>query len=152
VKRRADGTFEVALDQQSREVLIELLTQLGEQLEAAPDDPSLRRLSPTAYPDDADADAAYQLLAGEELRSSRQAAIDVVVRSLGQDTVTEDELWSWLQALNSVRLVVGTSLDITDDDHRPDPRRTLSAQEASWWAVYDFTTLLQYEIIQGLGS
>lgn len=95
---------------------------------------------------------AFQLLAGEELRTSRQAAIDVVTASLGHDTATEDELWSWLQALNSIRLVAGTSLDITDDDHQRDPRQDLSPQEASWWAIYDFTTLLQYEIIRALDT
>ena len=132
-------------------MLVALLGQLSELIETDPGDPNLRRLSPTAYPDDPEADAGYQLLAGEELRSSRQAAIEVVGESLARESVTEDELWSWLQALNSVRLVAGTSLDISDDDQqRPDSRRDLTPQETSWWAIYDYTTLLQYEIIRAL--
>ena len=44
-----------------------LVGQLREQLLASTDDPSLRRLFPPAYPDDAERDAGYQVLARDEL-------------------------------------------------------------------------------------
>lgn len=152
VKRRPDGAFDLVLDADRRDVLVELLRQLGELLEATPDHPNLARLSPPAYLQDEEADTAYQLLAGEELRTSRQAAIASVIESLGRDQLSEDELWVWVQALNSVRLVVGTRLDITDDDHGPSLRSLKDPEDRSLWAVYDFTTALQHDIVDALSS
>src|SRR6478609_5408206 len=94
VKRRPDGDFDLTLDAKRRDVLVSLLRQLAELLETQPDHPNLTRLHPPAYLEDADADAAYQLLAGEELRDSQRASIDAVIESLGKDQLTEDELWS----------------------------------------------------------
>lgn len=150
VQRRDDGAFELALDDARRDVLVQLLRELGELLEVAPDHPNLTRLSPPAYLDDDDAQAAYQLLAGEELRTSRQAAIASVIEALGRDRLTEDDLWTWMQALNSIRLVVGTRLDISDEDHGPKLRALADADERRLWAVYDFTTELQHDVVEAL--
>ncbi|WP_421117849.1 DUF2017 family protein [Aquihabitans daechungensis] len=132
-------------------MLVTLLRQLGDLLETDPDHPNLIRLSPPAYLDDAEADAAYQLLAGEELRTSHQHAINAVIESLGRDRLTEDELWAWVQSLNGVRLVVGTRLDISEDDHGPTFRST-EPEDRPLWAVYDFMTLLQHDIVDALSS
>ncbi len=152
MQRRPDGAFDLALDDDRREVLVSLLGQLSELLETEPDHPNLTRLSPPAYLDDAEADAAYQLLAGEELRTSHQKAITAVIESLGRDRLTEDELWAWVQSLNSVRLVVGTRLDISEDDHGPTFRAVTDPEDRSLWAVYDFTTMLQHDIVDALSS
>jgi len=133
-------------------VLVDLLRQLSDLLESEPDHPNLTRLSPPAYLDDAEADAAYQLLAGEELRTSHQRAIAAVTESLGRDRLTEDDLWAWVQSLNSVRLVVGTRLDISEDDHGPTFRSAGDPGDRPLWAVYDFTTLLQHDIVDALSS
>lgn len=127
-----------------------LLTELDALLAADPHAPDLRRLHPPAYLEDEEHDAAYQLLAGDELRTARHAAIETVLLTLDQERLTEDELWAWLQALNALRLVVGTRLDISEDDHR------ISVDEddpdAPLWAIYDFTTWLQYQILKALGG
>ncbi len=133
-------------------MLVTLLRQLSELLETDPDHPNLTRLSPPAYLDDAEADAAYQLLAGEELRTSHQQAISAVIESLGRDQLTEDELWAWVQSLNGVRLVVGTRLDISEDDHGPTFRKAADPEDRPLWAVYDFTTLLQHDIVAALSG
>ena len=152
VKRRADGDFDLTLDADRREVLVSLLRQLSDLLDQQPDHPNLDRLRPPAYLDDAEADAAYQLLAGEELRDSRQQSIDAVIESLGRDRLTEDELWSWVQSLNGVRRVVGTRLDITDDDHGPSFRSIPDPEDRALWVVYDFTTQLQHDVVEALSS
>ena len=95
-KRRGDG-FELLLDDDMRQVVRSLLAELEELLDATPDDPSLRRLHPPAYLDDEEGDAAYQLLAGDELRTSRAEAIAAVVASLEAEELTEDDLWNWMQ-------------------------------------------------------
>ncbi|WP_426574767.1 DUF2017 family protein [Aquihabitans sp. McL0605] len=150
IKRRSDGRYDVNLDDDSREVLTLLLADLSSQLDTGPDHPNLDRLSPPAYLDDDEADAGYQLLAGEELRTSRQASIATVIDSLTRTEVTEPELWDWIQALNAVRLVVGTRLEIDDDDHGPLHRPSRGPQDDALWAVYDFTTIVQHEVVAAL--
>jgi hypothetical protein len=150
VRRRDDGAFELVLDDARRDVLVQLLRELGELIDADPDHPNLKRLSPPAYLDDDDAQAAFQLLAGEELRTSRQAAIASVIDGLGRDRLTEDDLWTWLQAINGIRLVVGTRLDISDDDHGPNLRTLADPEARRLWAVYDFATGLQHDVVDAL--
>jgi len=151
VRRIADDRFELVLSPENRQGMLSLLGELDDLLESAPDDPSLRRLHPTAYHDDAERDAAYQLLAGEELRASRRATIDAVQTSLAKAELTRDELWSWLRALNALRLVVGTRLDITDDDHSR-PRRRRDDPDGPLWSAYEFATQVQYFVISALGD
>ena len=89
----------------------------------APTDPLARRLFPPAYPDDPEREAAYELLAGEELRSSRRAALEVMRTTATSEVLTESEVTAWLQSVNALRLVLGTRLDVSEDEHgrrRPD--------------------------------
>jgi hypothetical protein len=151
VRRRPDGGFDLVLDQANRDALHSLLGELEDLLEHAPDDPSVQRLHPPAYTDDPERDLGYQILAGDELRTRRQETIDAVRASLRRTDLTEDELWSWLQALNALRLVVGTRLDIRDDDHRH-PRLDPDHPDVALWEVYDFTTQVQYFVITALTS
>jgi hypothetical protein len=148
VRRRRDGRFDLVLDPMLRTVLRQRLGELDELLEADPHDPALLRLRPPAYLDDPDRDAAYQLLAGEELRASRRAAIARVVESLDAEQLTEDDLWAWLQALNAVRLVLGTTLDVSEDEGPPPPTTPVEEQLV---LVYELTTLIQYEVVRALG-
>ena len=151
VERRADGGFDVRLSDEERQILAGLLAQLDDQLDDTTD-PSLHRLAPPAYPDDVERDAAYQLLAGDELREKRREAIATVVATASRPRITEDEAWAWLRALNALRLVVGTQLDITDDTHDWDPAQATSDLEAARWAVYGFTSVVQQELVVALGS
>ena len=151
VERRADGGFDVRLGDDEREVLAGLLGQLADQLDD-PTDPSMHRLAPPAYADDPERDAAYQLLAGDELREKRREAIATVVATASKPRITEDEAWAWLRALNALRLVVGTQLDIDDDTHDWDPAQATTELEAARWAVYGFASVVQQELVVALGS
>lgn len=152
IQRRPDGTFQLTLDDDRRDVLVSLMRQLSELLASQPDHPNLARLHPPAYLDDPEADAGYQLLAGEELRESQQRSIDAVVESLQKEHLTEGDLWSWVQSLNGVRLVVGTRLGIEDDDHGPSLRSVTDPDDRSLWVVYDFTTQLQHDVVEALSG
>lgn len=150
VRRRSDGRYDLVLDPALRETMGSLLGELDELVEAGPDDPGLRRLSPPAYLDDPDKDAEYQLLAGDELRSSRRAAIEAVLGSLEAEVLTEEELWAWLQSLNALRLVVGTRLGIDDDDHDHAIEVDPDDPAAPLWSIYHFGTWLQHSVIGAL--
>ncbi len=151
VRRRKDGDFDLLLAPSGRQAVRHLLGELDELLETDPGDPNLRRLHPPAYLDDAEADAAYQLLAGEELRTSRRNAVTLVVASLDHDRLTEDELWGWAQSFNALRLVLGTRLDVSEDDVEI-PELAPDAPEAQLWAVYQLVSVLQHEVVTPLSD
>ena len=132
-----------------RSSLRNLLDELDELIEARPDDAALARLRPPAYVDDPERDAAYQLLAGEELRTSRRAAIARVGETLYSDTITVEDAWAWMQAINALRLVVGTTLDVREDVDPPHPDE-VTPGEGRLWAAYELLTYLQHEVVDAL--
>jgi hypothetical protein len=143
-----DGTIEVHIDEQLREVVGEVLGQLRDALVADTDDPLLARLFPPAYADDPEKEAGFRALARDELLEARLAAIDTVEASLSADTLTFDEGGAWLRALNALRLVLGTRLDVQEDDSR---RRIADDDpDAPAWALYELLTQIVDDLVQVL--
>ena len=99
-----------------RELLRRLLPQLRAVLtdEAAADERA-RRLFPPAYTDDEAADAEYQRLMREDLVASHLAALETVETSLDATELSEEQLVAWMSAVNSVRLVLDTLLDVSEE-------------------------------------
>lgn len=150
VRASGGGRFEIVLGDHVREVLSSALDEMSELLDD-PDAPMLARLQPPAYIDDPDKNAEYQLLAGEELRTSRREAVATSREMLGRSDADESELWAWLQSLNALRLVLGTLLGIEDDDdHEADVEDDDPA--AAVWNLYDLSTAVQYELVRALGG
>ena len=126
--------FRLNFDPDERAFLVRLLAELKELLtseETEATAPLLHRLFPPAFHDDPDKEAEYQRLMREELVASRVAAIDSVSTLLspagaeddgvGTDatqnaTLSEGDTMAFMQSLNAIRLVLGTMLDITDDE------------------------------------
>lgn len=119
---------------------------------AESDDPAVRRLLPDAYAD-AEAAGEFRRLTDADLRARKTAALDRVAAeatsggALDLDPPTVDV---WLQALTDIRLVLGSRLDITDDDSdlgahigADDPRLPLLL-------VYDWLTWLQDALVQAV--
>ncbi len=156
VKRARGGGFELRIPADERELLRSVGPQLREVLvrEAAGaqqgEDSAVARLFPVAYPDDEDRQTEYRLLVHDELLSSHLGALAVLEETADAERLDEDQLLAWMRALNHVRLVLGTRLDVTEEgDERPsspsDPRTPA-------FAVYDYLTYLQGEIIEALSG
>ena len=60
ISRTRHGTYALRLPGPERDLLASLVDQLRELLEVTTDDPSVRRLFPTAYHDDPERDREYQ--------------------------------------------------------------------------------------------
>lgn len=116
VKATRRGTWKLKFS----DVEVGILRSLGPQLRTllihGSDDPDLRRLFPTAYPDDPDADAFYQLLAKDDLLSRRLSNLDAFEACLEADTLTTEQLTAFMGAVNDIRLVLGTKLDVSEQD------------------------------------
>ena len=117
IERVRDGyAFNIGPDE--RELVARLLTELSQLLMGEPDDPRLVRIFPPAYhlADDADANAEYQRLMREELVASRLSGITAVNAALQAAAPVDDEtMVAFVQAINGLRLVLGTMLDVTED-------------------------------------
>ncbi len=125
VRRTRHGDFEVRLPEAERELLATLVRALRAALDGdVGAEPSLRRLFPPAYahPADEEAEAQYQAMVHDELLASRRASLDVLEATASRNRLEEPELLAWLTALNQLRLVLGTRLDVSEDDEPlPDP-------------------------------
>lgn len=112
--------YELRLGADERGLVVRLLGELREVIAAGGGDGAAYRLFPVVHPDDPEAEAEYQGLMRDELIESRLAGVDRVVTTLEQGgrkvTFDEDGLTSFMQSVNSLRLVLGTMLGIDEDD------------------------------------
>lgn len=121
VEALGNGVFRINLTEDERTTLLGFVDQLEEVLSADHSDPRLRRLFPTAYHENPDLDEEYQGYMRDELRQSRAASITAVREVLGSpDSLTEAQLYAFMMVLNSLRLVLGTLLGVSEDEDTDD--------------------------------
>jgi hypothetical protein len=147
IQTRRDGTFRVRLPAEERDVLAALPGQLREAIDA--EEPTLYRLFPPAHADDDAANADYARLVGSSLLDGKLRALEHLERTAHAEMLTEDDLGAWLGGLESLRLVLGTQLDVTEESYGPfDP----ADPDAPRLALYHWLSWLQEEVVQALGS
>ena len=147
IETRRDGTFRVHLPAEERDVLAALPDQLRDALDA--EEPTLYRLFPPAYVDDDEGNADYARLVGDGLLDGTLGALDHLERTAHAETLTEDDLGAWLGGIESLRLVLGTQLDVTEESYGPlDP----SDPDAPRLALYHWLSWLQEEVVQALST
>ena len=122
--------------------------QLRALLEDPDSDPSVTRLFPPAYADDAVRDAEYQVLMGDELLDRRRSQIDLLEATVDREELSEGELASWMRCLNDVRLVLGTQLDVSED------MTSIDAEDpqAPAFALYGYLSWLLEQIVDAMSD
>jgi hypothetical protein len=147
MERAADGGVELRLSREERTLLVGLAAELRSLLEGETGDPSLRRLFPPAYEDEQDEDA-YRALMGAELLDGRREALELLARTAEQERLSAGEADAWLRALNDLRLVLGTRLDVQEDtlldELGPEDER------AAGLAIYGYLSWLQEQLVAAL--
>jgi Domain of unknown function (DUF2017) len=149
---RRRGVVRLRLEPVERSVLTSLFDDLAISLgddELDLDDPVRRRLYPDGY-DDHEAAAEFRTLTESALTHERT---DRIMRctadlALDDDLSLDDEAGErWIQVLNDLRLVLGTRLEITEDDdlavvedEPSDPRL----------AIYQWLTVVQDSLVRAL--
>lgn len=122
--------FSVNLGPDERALLRLLMGEVGELLTTtAIGDPKMARLFPPAYSSDGssnndEAESEYQRLMRDELVASRLHSIATVDQFLADEqlkTLTFAQLDAFSASLNSVRLVLGTLIDVGESDDELDP-------------------------------
>lgn len=148
VRRRRDGTYSLRLDADERDALRSLPGQLRELL--ATDDPVLDRLFPSAYTDDAEASAEYARLMRDDLMAGRLSSIAVMEETIDAERLDEAQVVAWMGAINDLRLVLGTRLDVSEEmeveDIAPDDARY------GLWHLYLWLGWLQENVVEALAG
>ena len=147
IRARKDGTYRVELPEEERDVLAALPGQLREALAAG--EPTLYRLFPPAHADDDAANEDYARLVGPALVDGKLLALAELERTAHATRLDEEELGAWLGALESLRLVLGTQLDVTEGSYgaldTADP-------DAPRLALYHWLSWLQEEVVQAMSE
>ena len=144
VKRTRHGV-ELHLSAEERRLLVGLVGELRGLIGG--DDPTLRRLFPTAYNDDPQRDAEYQILARAELLDRHLQSLAVIEDTVDAKVLSADQVGAWMQAVNQIRLVLGTRLEVDEDDDVFDP----DEPDAPARAVYAYLGMLLDQFVEAAG-
>ena len=144
LERTPDGGVLLRLSPEERALLAALASDLRAQLEDGFDDPSFRRLFPPAY-EEAQNERAYRDLAGDELLDGRRKALELLAATARADRLSADEADAWLRALNDLRLVLGTRLDVQED-------ALLEGPQSPELALYGYLSWVQEQLVAALAE
>jgi hypothetical protein len=145
-RRDRHGRFRNGLGGDERELLKALPLQARGLLEAR--DPSAARVFPVAYPQETKAESDYRQMMGAHLLHRHRDALDTLTATVDEPSLDEEEIHQWLDALEVLRLVLGTQLDVTENEiivEESDPH-------APQVAVYRYLSMLQGEIVDSLAE
>jgi Domain of unknown function (DUF2017) len=150
VTRKGPDRFRVRMSPRERETMSTFVAQLRQLLtsEDPSSDPAVARLFPAAVPDDVMANLEYEQRHGHDLLLGKLEALDTVDATVGKSELTEDEVLAWLGSLNSIRLVVGTRLALTEESNEGDFMG--NEQHAGLFEMYRYLTWLEGWIIEAL--
>lgn len=140
------GAYRLNLDDSLRTILRELMQQFLDLL-SDPGAPVLHRLFPPAYSDPGDValQDEYRRLMMEDLVERRRADSQMVLDLAAEKSLTEEQLLAWSRSINSLRLVIGTYLEVSDDDE-------LRAPESAEESAYQFLSFLLEEAIEAMSA
>ena len=111
----------------------------------------IARLLPDAYHDDAIAAGDFRRFTEDRLRRRKLEHAATVTATLGREPgpLSEAEVAAWLGSLNDLRLVLGTLLDVAEDD---DVDERLSDPDEDGYQIYTWLTWLQGHVVEALAS
>ncbi len=130
-----DGTYSLNLREEERALIAAIVPDLRGLLADDPNDEMLTRLFPTARPDDAEAEAEFRDMVRDELVSKRLARLDIVAELAEATALDQEQLAAWMGAVNDIRLVLGTRLEVTEDDEfeENDEADAESVARSAYW-------------------
>jgi hypothetical protein len=148
IQRDRKGGYRLRLPSEERELLRSLPDQLRDLMRT--DDPGLRRLFPPAYEEDREANDEYRRLMRNELVEGKLAALRVVEETADAEHLSQEQLEAWLGAIESLRLYLGTVLDVSEDSYANVLRS--DDPDAPAMALYGYLSWLQEQAVEALSA
>ena len=149
IHRTPEGDYRVRLSDHEREFLRSLPTELREALRR-PLDPAVGRLFPPAHPDDPARAAEYADLVGGELLAGHIRSLEVLEATVDAERLDEEQIAAWMGAVNDVRLIMGTALDVDEelDLESVSPDDPLAPS----YAAYAYLGMLMEELVMAVAE
>ncbi len=150
IKKLRGGRFALKLSDHERQVLKSLPDELRQRIADGQDGGSTMRLFPPAYSEDIGRQIDYDRLMRDDLMTSHLEALQVLEDTAEAKELTGEQLDAWMRALNQLRLVLGTRLDVTDDtteDDFPDGDPREGA-----YALYSYLGYLQESAVEAMSD
>ncbi|HVT19958.1 MAG TPA: DUF2017 domain-containing protein [Mycobacteriales bacterium] len=126
----------------------------------APQDPVLARLLPDAYRDDDAAAGEFRRLMDGDLRAQKRGALQRMLDDLAGAGVRkggelrfeldDEAAQQWLYATNDIRLVLGTTLGVTEDMAADRATLEPGSPRDVQLMVYDWMTWLQNAVVEAV--
>jgi len=148
IQRDRKGGYRLRLPEEERALLRSLPDQLRDVMRS--DDPGLRRLFPPAYAEDEEAEDEFRRLTRNELLEGKLAALRVVEETADAEHLTQEQLEAWLGAIESLRLYLGTVLDVSEDPTENTLRP--NDPDAPALALYGYLSWLQEQAVEALSD
>jgi hypothetical protein len=152
IRALRDGSFDVRLPSEERALLAALPRQLAAAIDEMPVDgetpEALQRLFPPAYLHDERAQASYGSVMRPELATHHREALETLLDTADKNRLTPEEIERWLSALNDLRLVIGTSLGVTEEM----PQVASNDPRFGEWVLYSYLSFLEGEVIDALSG
>ncbi len=110
--------------------------------------PHMKRLFPAAYHNDEQRNEEYRRLTHADLADSHVSAVDDAIALLAPQRVfTTGDLERFVRAINAMRLVLGTLLDVSEDEPDEVSEDDPTALQRE---VYDYLGWLLHSTLQHL--
>jgi hypothetical protein len=150
---RVPSGYDVRLSEDERSLLRSVpagvervLTRVGDVSEAVPSE--YRRLFPIAFATDEQAETEYERTTRRAIAEHHRAALDLMMKTSSAERLTDEQMGQWLEALNTLRLVFGTLLDVSEESFEPDDDDPQYAE----WMLYRYLTYLEAEAVDALSE
>lgn len=146
IRRRRDGSYDVRLSSEERSILGSLPAQVIPLIEIS--DSSAQRIFPPAYSSDVSAEAEYRQMVGSSLQAHHVDALKLLETTSETEKLTAQDAESWLGAINSLRLILGTRLDVSEE-MTPLPDGDPRVQGM---ALYHWLSWLQEQLVSAMSD
>jgi len=150
IQSKGPDRFIINLRSDLREVIAEVCTEVRSLLDdddATQNNPMLRRIFPVAHASDESVNEAYRNLVHSDLLRSRREALARVAETANAIELDRATLETWMVGLNTVRLALGTRLDVSEDSF---PELEEDDPELPAWAIYEFLGVLVGLVVDAL--
>ena len=146
VRQIDENRFENLLTDEEKELLGMLPGVVVEAIESH--SPYVTRLFPPTYPFDDAAQRDIEKADTDSLADAHRRLLEGLAASVTKPVLTHEDLANWVGAINDIRLLIGTALDVYEEMDRPgedDPR----FQD---FVIFDYLTWLQGSLLAFLSQ
>lgn len=144
ISRVEGNRFQIDLPSQVRQILSDMEEMALAHVAA--ESPVAKRIFPSAYRNSPEMEMDFQKMTREALGEHHRSNLETFKNSLYNSEITFDEALAWVGALNSMRLILGTALDVQEDQDPPDEEDP----DYQGYVIYDLLTYLQGAVIDAL--